>query len=429
MTASRDTLYHMRSVNAARDNVVTGTLRLNSLSTAERTAHIRAGLPEVGFFLSLARNRNSHFFQEQQYVTNVVYELDGRKLNARYKIKPIQYYQTDAENRDEMEERLISSQETIDLRPYLLRVDIILGKKDVGEEYGLDYEHIVEEMANFGVPVLLFANYADYLKNKPLPTAVTKTVTPKPSDPSRAKRRPSSNVALNSLADFSENANAEDQLRKANVFLLETQHGVYDMTPELTVLAKRMKAKTRLSLAEKLVTYWSERVAEQSKAKTNTRLMALVPEIQNFANSQGLTKIAQINTREELAMLAEHGAVLPFDYPWWEIYAERLNKLTEQQEKLKKKDVVQAAVNDILAQYTTILTQLKHQLGDGGVDLLRTLAKNGHFELPDLTDDFEVSSEVAANISAVIKDVFDDTVTDCFQIRRALRAMFNRVLV
>jgi predicted nucleic acid-binding Zn ribbon protein len=157
--------------------------------------------------------------------------------------------------------------------------------------------------------------------------------------------------------------------------------------------------------------------------------MALVPEIQNFANSQNIVKIAQINTREALATLAELGAVLPFDYPWWEVYGERLNRLTEQQEKLKKKGVVQAAVNDILAQYTTILTQLKHQLGDGGVDLLRTLAKNGHFELPDLTDDFDVSSEVAANISAVIKDVFDDTVTDCFQIRRALRAMFNRVLV
>lgn len=423
MTASRDTLYHMRSVNAARDNVVTGTLRLNSISTPERLAHVRAGLPEVGFFLSLARNRNSHFFQGRQYQTNVVYELDGRKLSARYKIKPIQYFQVDAENKDEMEERLVSSRETIDLLPYLQRVDIVIGK-----DFSIDYEHVVEEMANFGVPVLLFANYADYLKNKPLPTAVTKTVTPKPSDPTRAKRQPRSNV-YNSLADFSENANAEDQLRKANAFLLETQHGVYDMTPELTVLAKRMRAKTRLSLAEKLVTYWSERIAEQAKAKTNTRLMALVPEIQNFANSQNIVKIAQINTREELAKLAELGAVLPFDYPWWEVYTERLNKLTEQQEKLKKKDVVQAAVNDILAQYTTVLTQLKHQLGDGGVDLLRTLAKNGHFELPDLTDDFDVSSEVAANISAVIKDVFDDTVTDYFQIRRALRAMFNRVLV
>ena len=264
--SSRGTLYHMRSANEARQALTTGVFRLNTLHGVEANIHKKAGLSTVKFFMSLTRNKHNDFFRgatKDGKVTSVVYELDGNKLGTKYRISPIAYYDLHARpDKNEMEERLLSSTETIQVKPYLQRIAVIIGSD------GEDYSTLVEELLNWGVPVLAYASLKAYLANRQLPIATApKKVPVVGADAYVGNRRDHAVSPLDAAMDFESNKRPSDMLKLAYALVAEAQNGDMSMSVEMTKAANRLRVKSKLALAMAVVAYWTEREKEYVTAE------------------------------------------------------------------------------------------------------------------------------------------------------------------
>ena len=260
--SSRGTLYHMRSAKEARQALTTGVFRLNTLHGVEANIHKKAGLSTVKFFLSLTRNKHNDFFRgatKNGKVTSVVYELDGNKLGTKYRISPIAYYDLHARpDKNEMEERLLSSTETIQVKPYLQRIAVIIGSD------GEDYSTLIEELLNWGVPVLAYASLKAYLANRQLPIATALEKVPVVGYDAVGNRRDHAVSPLDAAMDFESNKRPSDMLKLAYALVAEAQNGNMSMSVEMTKAANRLRVKSKLALAMAVVAYWTKREQEEN---------------------------------------------------------------------------------------------------------------------------------------------------------------------
>jgi hypothetical protein len=75
------------------------------------------------YFLSLARSKDNDYFRKNTFSGNkVVFVLDGQKMNANYKIKPVNYWSTGNSADDETEDRLFSNSRTIPCLRYIKEI-------------------------------------------------------------------------------------------------------------------------------------------------------------------------------------------------------------------------------------------------------------------------------------------------------------------
>ena len=338
--SSRGTLYHMRSANEARQALTTGVFRLNTLHGVEANIHKKAGLSTVKFFMSLTRNKHNDFFRgatKGGKVTSVVYELDGNKLGTKYRISPIAYYDFHARpDRNEMEERLLSPTETIQVKPYLQRIAVIIGSD------GEDYSTLIEELLNWGVPVLAYASLKAYLANRQLPIATAPEKVPVVgADAYVGNRRDHAVSPLDAAMDFESNKRPIDMLKLAYALAAEAQNGDMSMSVEMTKAANRLRVKSKLALAMAVVAYWTAREKEYVTAEHAKRLDVFRAILNDFPNADA-DKLGQLQylTYDELKELGSDAAVIdgfPF-YKTGKEWKERLDWLNDKQRYIKNQE-------------------------------------------------------------------------------------------
>jgi len=76
------------------------------------------------FFMSLARTKDNDYFRNKTYGSDrVIFVLDGQKMNANYKVKPVDYWHTSQSNDSyEAEDRLFATKATIPCLRYIKEV-------------------------------------------------------------------------------------------------------------------------------------------------------------------------------------------------------------------------------------------------------------------------------------------------------------------
>ena len=125
-------------------------------------------------------------------------------------------------------------------------------------------------------------------------------------------------------------------------------------------------------------------------------------------------------TYAELKELGSDAAVID-GFPFYKTGKERLDWLNDKQQYIKNQEENDKALSAKEDVWVSLLEELKRELGDRGSEYLRTLLLSGHLHLPDYT------SSYADVLIPKVRDIFDDSVADAFQIRRMLRSYLNKL--
>lgn len=123
------TLFHFTNVRAAISALETKLL-LSPVAMTKSDSILKGAL----YFLSMTRSRFGRYHRNDS--RGVLFELDGTKLNQKFKIKPVDYWQffsTPAlrADSDEQEERLVCDKPSIDVRPYLKSISLLIDNRKI----------------------------------------------------------------------------------------------------------------------------------------------------------------------------------------------------------------------------------------------------------------------------------------------------------
>lgn len=110
------------------------------------------------YFLSLTRSRMGRYHSSSP--RGVLFELDGRKLSQRFKVKPVDYWQMRQtlqvrHDSNEMEERLMSDKPDLDIKPYITRICVLSEPMSL-KPYGVRLFKLYGR--RLGVPVEFYSN-------------------------------------------------------------------------------------------------------------------------------------------------------------------------------------------------------------------------------------------------------------------------------
>ncbi|AXG66542.1 hypothetical protein JA13_139 [Dickeya phage vB_DsoM_JA13] len=118
-------LYHFTQTHKAAQIVTDNRFFLSMADAAESDEVINKGKL---FYLSLTRTRSNAFADKAH---GVMFELDGRALESRYKLEPMDYWAN--HKYSEAEERLITDKPSIPASPFIVAVHINLDRNDDGK--------------------------------------------------------------------------------------------------------------------------------------------------------------------------------------------------------------------------------------------------------------------------------------------------------
>lgn len=123
------TLYHFTNVRAAISALETKLL-LSPVAMTKSDSIVKSAL----YFLSMTRSRFGRY--HRNYSGGILFELDGNKINTRYKVKPVDYWQFFSSPKlrfdsDEQEERLVCDKPAIDVRPYLKSISLLIDNRKI----------------------------------------------------------------------------------------------------------------------------------------------------------------------------------------------------------------------------------------------------------------------------------------------------------
>lgn len=151
ITAGSDILYHgtlpKQAVSILRDQA----FRLKSSFMNEFESKLGNNL----FYLSTARSLASQYL-ERSFSTQgyIIFQLDGRQLATRYRVKPVMYYRRDY-GKNEMEDRVFSEHPTIPLK-YVTAIHVPTGDNDYTKPNS--YAVILKRLAlKAGIPIYFYA--------------------------------------------------------------------------------------------------------------------------------------------------------------------------------------------------------------------------------------------------------------------------------
>jgi hypothetical protein len=175
VTAMRDNKFHLTPV------VGTGDLDFE--------AKLSDGKPH--FFLSLTRSRTNDYFKRNSYGANkVIFVLDGQKMNANYKIKPVNYWHANQTTKDdEMEDRLFASKRTIPCLKYIKEIHFY-ANSNISSSGNQSLSLAMLAKTN-KIPLYQYENMADLMKMDKRNTVKLSVVNPKPTPISKRDKAPS----------------------------------------------------------------------------------------------------------------------------------------------------------------------------------------------------------------------------------------------
>jgi hypothetical protein len=142
-------LYHFTSINNAT-SILVGEARLTPTVIGSDQ------IVDSPYFLSLTRSRTGRYHRLDE--EGVLFELDGKRLAQRYKIKPVDYWQMRSSPKmrhdsNEMEERLLSNDNSLDLKPFITRIEV-LARPDSVSVYAIRTLKMYGR--KLGVPVVFY---------------------------------------------------------------------------------------------------------------------------------------------------------------------------------------------------------------------------------------------------------------------------------
>jgi hypothetical protein len=229
-----DILYHMTDKEAAAKILKSGNFVLMpSFIGPEKEYQEKNKI----YYMSLARNKSSSYFEVFPSAP-VLFVFDARKLQNNYRIKPIDFFSSDydpdlpfpserASGYSEMEDRLISPTNQLNVKKYVTSIHTIIPPK---EKFSMAYSFMIWKYGKkLGIPVFFYEDYKKMIAGrKPVPFDYKKyykilnpmvTKTFRSLKPYRelllAKNYDQlSDEAKNILKDLKNNPNAIDNIEK-----------------------------------------------------------------------------------------------------------------------------------------------------------------------------------------------------------------------
>ncbi len=119
--SSTDVLYHLTTLYPAVSIVQSNRFDLKPSEGTDAEASISKG----AYYLSTTRSKTGAYSVRGVYSASVLFVLDGRKLGHRYKIVPVDYWETNKlglgqrSTNYESEDRVLSSKSSIPAFPYI----------------------------------------------------------------------------------------------------------------------------------------------------------------------------------------------------------------------------------------------------------------------------------------------------------------------
>lgn len=161
-----DILYHMTGKEAASKILKSGNfILMPSFSTGGEQEYEEKNKI---FFMSMARNKTSSYFEVFPEAP-VLFVMDGRKLKQKYRIKPIDFFADLSDGAyagqpserstgySEMEDRLISSDNLLNVKKYVTSIHTILPTESLSS---IMYSFLIWKHAKkLGIPLYFYENY------------------------------------------------------------------------------------------------------------------------------------------------------------------------------------------------------------------------------------------------------------------------------
>lgn len=146
-------MYHGTGLQAAASILKNNKFVLKPSSGTEYETKLTS--EKSPYYLSCARSIRSSYIEGLSKSWLVVFEMDGRALATRYRIRPVDYW--GSPERDEMEERVMSRDPTIPAAPYIKKVmAVIPDRLYAGHKKAL--RTILFECKKRGLPIDFYAS-------------------------------------------------------------------------------------------------------------------------------------------------------------------------------------------------------------------------------------------------------------------------------
>ena len=148
-------LYHFTQLRKGVD-ILNGEMKLTPAVT-----HSDKLFPEQ-YFLSMTRSRTGRYHRDS--TSGVMFELDGRKLNQKYKIVPVDYWKMRStpkmrDDSNEMEERLLANRPSIKLLPYITKIYLLAPIGKVNPYLLRTYSVYARKL---GIPLECYTDFKDF---------------------------------------------------------------------------------------------------------------------------------------------------------------------------------------------------------------------------------------------------------------------------
>lgn len=151
-TSATATLYHFTSVLSAIKALTEGMMLTPTSLTDSDSAHGK----RKAYFLSLTRSRHGRYHRNDS--RGVLFELDGTKINTRYQVKPVDYWQFFSSPKlrfdsDEQEERLVTDKPRIDIKPFLKSISLLVDESKTDKR---TLRTLYVQAFKLGIPLYLY---------------------------------------------------------------------------------------------------------------------------------------------------------------------------------------------------------------------------------------------------------------------------------
>lgn len=164
LSLGSDILYHITGLTAAENILRTDRFEMKPSEGTESEQQQGSGK----YYLSTARSKTSAYIRKSAYRYSVLLELDGRKFGTRFKIKSVDYWETNKAsgqdklqirlNSNEMEDRIFSDKPFIEkASSYITAVHVCKNDK-TGVMFSLKKMCLIKK-----IPIFFYENAKDLI--------------------------------------------------------------------------------------------------------------------------------------------------------------------------------------------------------------------------------------------------------------------------
>lgn len=165
ITAGTDILYHKTTISAVASIITSNKFQLKP---SEGTA-AEEGLSKGMYYLSTSRSRTGSYIKDNLTSFSAIFVLDGQRLGQRYKVIPVDYWDTNKGDVNdkllrrtlhyETEDRVLSKQSSIPARPYIKAIHCGIGS----EKHNYQLFQIHKWCLQHKIPFFIYSNNRDLM--------------------------------------------------------------------------------------------------------------------------------------------------------------------------------------------------------------------------------------------------------------------------